>query len=113
MVAVSPGGRTVTDLPKQVRVGGFVWKVDSSPKATLQLAVDGHYGETVLEQLTIKVRGDIAPELQRETLLHEMIHAAILQTPLAEWPSDQQEAICRALPPFLLEHMLALDAEEQ
>jgi hypothetical protein len=95
-----------TELPKKVRIGSFVWTVETSPKTTLALALDGHYGDTNLETLTIRVRGDIHPELARETLFHEMIHAALLQTPLADWPSEQQEAICRALPPFLLEHVV-------
>lgn len=101
----------VSELPRNVRVGAFTWRVDAGPKATLALARDGDYGQTDLDSLTIRVRGDVAPELQRETLLHEMIHAALMQTPLAEWPSDQQEAVCRALPPFLLEHVVVNDTD--
>jgi hypothetical protein len=95
-----------TELPKTVKVGAFTWTVESSAKTTLALALDGRYGDTNLDQLTIRVRGDIHPVLQRETLLHEMIHAALMQTPLAEQlTADQQEAVCRGLSPFLLEHL--------
>lgn len=101
------------DLPKQVQVGPFLWKVDSGAKATLELAKSADYGETDLDTLTIRVRSDVHPDVARETLLHELIHAAFAVSALSDWPSEQQEQVCRALAPLLLPHMVVSEPDSQ
>lgn len=90
------------DRPKSVTVGPFTFTVDSGPKATLELAHDGDFGSTDLASLTIKIRSDVADDVWWETLLHETMHAAWQQTPLAQmFTSDQEEQVVRGLAPFL------------
>ena len=90
------------DLPREVEVGTFTYTVDFGPKATLELAHDGDFGKTDHDSLTIKIRSDVHPDVAAETLLHEMMHAAWAQTPLAQMlTSDQEEQVIRALCPLL------------
>jgi hypothetical protein len=88
--------------PKTVTVGPWTFTVDSSPKATLELADDGDYGHTEVHSLSMKIRGDLAEDVWWETLLHETMHAAWQQTPLAQmFTSEQEEQVIRGLAPFL------------
>ena len=93
---------TFPDKPKRVTVGAWTFTIDSGPKATLELAHDGDFGSTDVGALTIKVRSDVAEAIWWETLLHEVIHAAWAQTPLAAtFTQDQEEQAVRGLAPLL------------
>lgn len=85
----------------KIRVGAFEFTVDMSPQASLALAREGKMGDSSLETLTIRVRGDMAKEVRRETLLHEICHMAWAQTPLAELGDDVEERVVRGLSPLL------------
>jgi len=101
------------DLPRQVTVGPFRWNVDYGPKATLRLVKEDNYGETDLDELTIRIRSDVHPEVARETLVHEVIHAAFAVSALSDWPAEQQEQVCRALAPLLLPHMVVRESDDE
>lgn len=93
---------TTSARPKTVTVGIFTFTVESGPKATLELADDGDYGHTDVPSLSMKIRGDVAEDVWWETLLHEMMHAAWAQTPLAQmFSSEQEEQVVRGLAPLL------------
>ena len=71
-------------------------------KATLDLASDGKLGDSSLERLLIRVRGDLARPVRREILTHEVLHMLWAQTPLpAEFDSDAEERVVRGLSPGL------------
>jgi len=93
---------TFPDKPKKVTVGAWTFTIDSGPKSTLELADDGDFGSTDVGALTIKIRADVAEPIWWETLLHECMHAAWAQTPLAQmFSQDQEEQAVRGLAPLL------------
>lgn len=83
-------------LPRSIRVGPFTWTVSYDP--FLMDAV----GETKAEQLTIRLKPGHAPDYERDTLVHELIHACLVHSPL-ELDHDLEEKICLALAPALLD----------
>lgn len=66
--------------PKTVKIGPTKWKIRTSKKAIrklrLKLDIEDHLiGHTELKDLTIFIAYDIAPQVQRDTLIHELLHA--------------------------------------
>ena len=69
---------------------------------TFQLIREGKYGDSDVEQLKIRVRGDLPRTLFRETLVHEVLHHVIALTSWVERLSDeQQEDLIRSVSPYL------------
>jgi hypothetical protein len=55
--------------PRKLCTGPFVWQIRWEP-------IDAdHYGETDQSELVIRVRPGLAPDFERETLMHEVLHA--------------------------------------
>lgn len=66
----------IVKLPERVRVLGFDWTITSPD---LELQQRGRYGETHYLGFEIHVDSSQPLQRQRETLLHELIHAGCEQ----------------------------------
>jgi hypothetical protein len=94
-------------LPKKILIGPLTWKIDSSLSNfnSVQVTIEPCLGATQLESLTITLKPDMPRELERETLLHEILHAcyATAGLPLDHAkPDDIEEVSVTALSPWLL-----------
>lgn len=85
-----------------IQMGPHRIKVLSGTSVTLDLAKDGKYGDSNLEQLTIRVRDDLPASVWRETMVHEVLHHAFGLTEYVEkWSDETVEGLIRALSPYL------------
>ena len=82
-------------------------------QATFQLTREGKFGDSDVEQLKIRVRGDLPRTVFQETLVHEVLHHVIGMTAWVERLSDdQQEDLIRSISPYLAQlGMLKVEAE--
>lgn len=88
--------------PKKIQVGAISFAVDYDP--TLQ--DEGDVGRMIGVAQQIRLAPGQAPDYERDTVLHEVIHAAILNTNLRKmsgWDGPMEEAIILALAPQLLQ----------
>jgi hypothetical protein len=77
--------------------------------ATFQLTREGKFGDSDVEQLKIRVRGDLPRSVFQETLVHEVLHHVIGMTAWVERLSEeQQEDLIRSISPYLA-HLGMLD----
>ena len=92
-------------IPKHVIVGGRTYEVRSDQDGSGQLRDRDNKGETYIDRLIIRVDGDLPPALIRETLLHEVMHAAWNMVGLhrAGLTNEQEEQVITALSPALTE----------
>ena len=92
----------MTDLPPNVDLGAHRFTIAYDPSASHRDA----NGETYNDLLEIRVVPNLPPTRERETVLHELIHAAWHQTPLrvADHPAyDAEEQVISALAPLIFE----------
>lgn len=83
--------------PDRLRVGPHVWRVRRRA-----LDADGElYGRTEEQRLLITIAPGRAPSQERDTLLHELLHALWSHCALDQ-DDDEQERIVRSLAPWLL-----------
>lgn len=85
----------------ELTIGPHIWRVVSDPEFDVLMAAAGHLGETLPDQLVIRVRSDLPKSVWQETLLHEVLHAAWSLTSLPETMGDREEEVVRALSPLL------------
>lgn len=79
-----------------MRVGPFTWAVHwEAPE-------DGSYGDTDTYTLTIRVRPDLPGSLERETFMHELLHACY-RTAGLDSTVAREEQIVSGVSPFLAE----------
>jgi hypothetical protein len=65
-------------MPKQVWIGPLRWKIKCSDKAyhaVQSLSEEHAIGFTSVDSLTISIKPGLPRSLERETLLHEILHA--------------------------------------
>lgn len=87
----------ISDLPKVVRIGP--WKFD-----VVQRDMQDKSGLCDFDQCDIIINSRIVEQAQRETLLHEVLHAVMDATGLDEWLGEEQtEDAVRRLSPMLLD----------
>ena len=92
-------------LPKGIRIGPFAYKVVSKRAELNQRRVD--YAERDLvgqcdhRELTIAVDSALAPAVQRETLLHEVMHAIYALVGAEGQKLTEEETILRIVPSLL------------
>lgn len=60
------------------------------------------YGRTVPRLTVIQINDQVAKSQQRDTLLHELLHAAINETHL-KFGEDAEEEVIRVMTPLLLQ----------
>jgi hypothetical protein len=86
-------------MPRRVRIGPHWWRIErgsipGDPNA---------YGLTLERALRILIAGDCHRSQDRETLLHELLHAAWTNTALdQDHDAEAQERIVASLAPWLL-----------
>ncbi|HXH58456.1 hypothetical protein [Iamia sp.] len=88
--------------PDNLQVGAHTYRVLVDHDGLVGVHADNR-GSTHNETLTIALDGSLAATLQRETLLHETIHAAWDQTALTALEvQEQQEVVVTAFAPVLV-----------
>ena len=83
-------------IPKQIKIGGFMFNV----KESKQIAIEGNgYGSTHHTTQTIYIDPDSTPQKKEQTFLHEMMHGIWNQVGLnkREYTHKQEEEIIDAL----------------
>lgn len=77
-------------MPQSVRVGPFDWSIVLEEP-------DGAWGDTNFEKLRIRVSPNIEPAAQRETLLHELMHACHLSNGVESDKQTDPETVISAV----------------
>lgn len=97
----------------KITLGCHVIDILADKKTTDQLVREGKFGDSDVEQLKIRVRGDLPPSVFRETLVHEALHHVIAMTAWVEKLSeDQQEDLIRSISPYVAQLGLFLQLRE-
>ncbi len=86
----------VSRRPRRIVTGPFTWRIE-----WVDLGGE-HYGETDQERLLIRMQPDLAPEFERETLMHELLHACY-RTAGIDSTVEREEQIVSGISPFLLD----------
>lgn len=84
-------------LPKILKIGGFIWKVEERDDVTRQSNV---WGTTHCHTQTIYLEPNLSEQKKWQTLLHETLHAVYWQCGLGEdkaIPEEAEEKIIHAL----------------
>jgi hypothetical protein len=91
-------------LPAAVKVGCRTYTIRTDQAAARRLREDGDRGRTRAEAGEIVIDSSLADDMLRETLLHEVLHAAWDVTPLRLEPYEEhEEAVITAFAPLLLD----------
>jgi hypothetical protein len=89
--------------PRSVKVGATPYSVRYSSR----LSDNGEVGSTTFISQSIELLPGQGPDYERDTLLHEVLHAVVFNTNLRSmegWREDgREEAIVQALAPVLLQ----------
>ena len=97
----------------KITLGCHVVDILADKTTTNQLMREGKFGDSDVEQLKIRVRGDLPPSVFRETLVHEALHHVIAMTAWVEKLSeDQQEDLIRSISPYVAQLGLFLELSE-
>ena len=87
--------------PRFIQIGSVRYEV-----APDELEDDGAFGKLLKKGQKILVQRAQAPDCERDTVLHETMHAILFHTGTLSgmnWTSDQEEAIVSAITPLLLD----------
>lgn len=86
--------------PKQLYVEPFAYRVQYEPEWSIKT---GNMGNCVTDTQTIYVDASLTEQAERDTVLHEVLHALWSQTGLQKaYTEDQQEDVVWQLTPRLL-----------
>lgn len=92
-------------VPSEVRVGPITYLIHSNNKEEFSdRGFDGSYGETLHKQQTIILNPDNREDVMRTTLLHEIFHCVLEQSPLM-LSSEEEERVVRAIDNCFLDVM--------
>lgn len=98
------GVSTMSDLPNAATVGPHRYRIEAVDGI---LRDAGARGETFSDRLHIRVDSqNLAPTVEREVLVHELLHAIIASTPVrgvCTLNDEDEERFISALAPALLE----------
>jgi len=97
----------MTDIPSTVQIGSVTYTVTVDPDAWMrhehEHQTKGFYGYTNHVQATILLSPEVTPDVARQTLWHEVMHAlceVTMGSPdwrgLGKEKSDREEAVVRA-----------------
>jgi len=84
---------------KKVQIGPFTWTISPNPP-------EDDLGGTDFETLTITIKDDpnLDPQVTKETLFHEIIHAVLLTTAYHRaLTTEEEENMVGALSPLLFQ----------
>lgn len=85
------------ELPKTLRIGGFIWEVEENKKITTE---GNCFGSTHTVTQSIYIEPDLPEQKKWQTLLHEVMHAVYWQCGLTKdknIQADVEEKIIHAL----------------
>lgn len=88
-------------IPSRLKVGAYHYKVSMAP-----LTDEGRVGQTYPSRQEIQIAPGQAPHYERDTVIHELLHAIMQQTSLSKmtlWDEGVEEAIVLAVSPLLLQ----------
>lgn len=91
----------LTPLPDSVRLGDHTLRLVRNATTDIELAAAGCQADSDLDAGLIRVRSDLAPALQREAFIHELLHHAWALTALPALMADQEEVVIRSLAPWV------------
>lgn len=95
----------------KLRIGIHDVEVVSDRVTDVALAGENLLGDSDTTKLLIRVRSDLPASVWHDTLVHEALHHALAQTPLAVELSDElEERLVRALAPYLVQLGLLAEA---
>lgn len=87
----------------KAKLGGFEYRV------IFRHDSDDDFGKTCLAEKTIWINDRYSKQVQRETLLHELLHVALEDCPLVEFPidkkGDMEEALVRFISPRMFQFL--------
>lgn len=98
----------MTALPKQILMGPYMWTVAKSKQTWDAIkrsgaGDDGCIGFCEAPALTIHIQPELPPSLERETLLHEILHAAAFTAGIHDERKHGEEKWASHLSPPLLD----------
>jgi hypothetical protein len=86
--------------PKRLTIEPFVYTVEARPEWS---AATGNMGNCITDAQQIIIDAGLTDQSERDTVLHEALHAAWGQTPLKKkYEEDAEEEIIWTLTPRLL-----------
>lgn len=95
-------------MPATIRIGPFTYELEMGGERFLKTQIeigDSLYGRTEEKSLRISISDTVAVEIQKETLLHEIIHAILMQSGV-EIDNKLEESIVRSISPMLFDTLL-------
>jgi hypothetical protein len=84
-----------------IRMGHLDIRVDDTFDTSIELAQDSRVAESLIEHAVIRIRADLDPAVRNEAMIHELLHFAWHQTNLPHLLEEHEEAVIRALSPWL------------
>ena len=83
----------------KLKLGAFIYEL------VLRRDSDDDFGKTCLADKTIWINTRYSNQVQRETLLHELLHVALEDCPLLDNPIDKKEDMEEAVVRFISPRM--------
>ena len=104
MTTPAPSHVRVGPYALEVAVGGPAWDAQVEAHRSFHSPDDQLFGRCDFENLIIGVNGDVADDMIRETLLHEVLHACVFASgaDLGEG-AEHEEAFVAVMSPMLIE----------
>lgn len=90
-------------MPKEVKVGGMVWKVTEKPTVDKQLNTMGISNWIYNE---IEIKEDMCEQRKEETFVHELLHAIFYEAGIEEQDEDMINRVSKVLYQVLRENEL-------
>lgn len=93
-------------IPKELKIGGFYWKVEES----LEVGIEGNcYGSLHYTTQTIYLDPRTTLQKKQQAFIHEVLHAIWWQTSLSKTKTLIEEEIIQAVSHMLYQVLLEND----
>jgi hypothetical protein len=97
---MSPRAKTIRATAKRSRVLPASIPAPQGPYAVVEvpgmLATSGEYGRWDYDSRTIMIDADVADDIKRITLEHEIVHVILYEAEIA-LPEKKEEKVCEAI----------------
>lgn len=91
-------------VPRRIKLGP--WDITIEQGVETDLNLRGLMGDWEECPARIRIMRNLAPSMERETVMHEVLHAVFAMNGLQqEWGEEKEEAVVRRLSPVLLAAM--------
>ena len=98
------GALAVSKPPRKIKVGYLTFTCAELPEHDCEVETGSEYGECDAASLQIIVNRELNSQVKRETVLHEVLHAAIYAaTSAQQMTTEQEEKLVWPLSPILLQ----------